>query len=110
MLGIDRKDGNLILRCQAVDEFACHDERFLVGKRNDFLCLDGTDGWSESCKSHHGCQDDIDVVVLHHVAQGIGTCIYLDGQIGQCSLHGIVVLLVGYDHHFGLKPASLLYE
>ena len=110
VLTVYGQEGNLFFSDGVHDVFARHYECFLVGQGDGLAGLNGADGGTQSRKADHGCQDHIHGVHLHHIADGLATRIYLDGQVGECFAHLFVLLFVGNDNGVGLKFAGLLNE
>ena len=111
MFAIDGQNRHAVFLCELTDEFACHDERFLVGEADFFPCADGVDGRFETRKAHHRREHHIDGVGLDDVVQRLPTGINLDvGAVAEQRFQFIVAVFVGHDHRRRIELPSLLRQ
>ena len=92
------------------NEFARHNERFLVGQRDGFASFDGRHRGAESGETHHGRHHHVHFGQSGDVADGFRARPHLNGEVGQRLAHRFIARLVGDDHRFGAKFARLRNE
>ena len=99
----------MVLSSQVANQLTGNDQRFLVGKGNGLVRLDGMNRGRQSCKAHHSGEHDVDGLGFHNLVDGLGTGIDLHvGQVSHQVLECFVVLLVGNDDSGWLELVSLL--
>ena len=109
VFGIDWQDGYAVLLRQLTNQFAGHNERFLVGQTDLLTGLDGTDGWLQASETDHGREHHVNGFSLNNLAQGIAAGIDFNvGFVAEECLQGLVVCVVGNNHSGWMKFLGLL--
>ena len=72
VLAVHGQNRRAVFHGQFRNEFARHNERFLVGQCDGFPGLDGRDGGAESGETHHGRHHHVDLRQTCRVANGFG--------------------------------------
>ena len=110
VLAVNGQYRHFLLEAKPCHQFACHYERLFVGQRNGLVCLYRADGRAQTAESYECRKHDIYGTHLHHLAQRLASCIYLNRLLVQSQAHLLILAFVCDDHCSGLVFACLFDE
>ena len=99
VLAVYRQDVDTIFIGQLTNQFASHNQCFLVGKADGLASLYGVYCRRQSGITHHSCEHHVDGLCLYNLVESLRSGIDLHfGAVSQQRLESFVVLFVGYDY------------